>query len=180
MAFRFTALMALIFMISSACGTVKRGTIPWEQKEPEVAETPRPERAASVSVMKRENPELAEVKSSLQRAYNDWQGVPYVLGGSGYDGVDCSSFMQIVFLDYFGMELPRNTRDQFGVGKKISKESLSTGDLIFFKTGRKSFHVGVMMNDEEFLHASTSSGVMISALNNRYWQEVYYTARRIL
>ncbi len=94
--------------------------------------------------------------------------------------MDCSAFMQIVFEDYFAKKIPRSTREQFGAGKKVRKRSVRPGDMVFFKTGRKSFHVGVMVNDTEFLHASVSSGVMISNLESSYWEQRYYTARRVL
>ncbi len=52
--------------------------------------------------------------------------------------------------------------------------------MVFFKTGRNTFHVGVMINTEQFMHASTSSGVIISNIQNRYWADAYLTARRVL
>ena len=120
------------------------------------------------------------IQESLGVAFKDWKGVPYVLGGMGYNGVDCSSFMQIVFEDYFGLKLPRNTRDQIKVGKSVKQKSITLGDLVFFQTGKNTLHVGVMVNNREFMHASTSSGVMISGLQEKYWSDRYLTARRIL
>lgn len=168
-------------VLLSSCGVVKRGTIPWESNPPisnpesiPLASTPTP------FVSKNDSKNEKEIKESLEVAYKDWKGVPYLLGGSGYSGIDCSAFMQVIFEDYFSRKIPRTTREQMGVGKNIRKKNVSTGDMVFFKTGAKTYHVGVMVNNEQFLHASTSSGVMISNLNDRYWQETYLTTRRIL
>tara|TARA_R110000868_G_scaffold259361_3_gene517203 strand:- start:33278 stop:33772 length:495 start_codon:yes stop_codon:yes gene_type:complete len=163
---------------------VKRGAIPWEErKNTEAVQLPVatsiatiPSTSSPSSLSKDEK----TIKSSLDLAYKDWKGVPYILGGTGYAGVDCSSFMQIVFADYFETNLPRNTREQMKVGSSVKKNKIKMGDIVFFKTGRNTFHVGVMVNNEQFLHASTSSGVMISGLQERYWSNAYLTTRRIL
>lgn len=184
--------LLLVWVLFSACGMVKRGVIPWEERakkveikkektdskpvdvKPEVAISTSP--AASRTLSKDEK----KVKSKLDEAFKDWKGVPYLLGGNGYDGVDCSAFLQIVFADYFDIKLPRVTVDQMKVGKSVKKNNIRIGDLVFFKTGRKTMHAGVMINDQQFMHASTSSGVMISALQERYWNDTYLTTRRVL
>lgn len=120
------------------------------------------------------------VQTALQQAYNDWKGTPYVLGGSGIGGVDCSSFTQIVFEDYFGIDLPRNTREQIQVGSSVRRNTMRPGDLVFFRTGRSLLHVGILIEGNSFLHASVSSGVMISNLDQRYWATKYLATRRVL
>lgn len=119
-------------------------------------------------------------ESLLERAHSEWKGTPYVLGGYSSSGVDCSRFVNIVFDEYFGKELPTNTRTQLNVGNGIRRSAIQTGDLIFFRTGRKTLHVGIAMDEKKFLHASTSSGVTISKLNKKYWANRYLAARRVL
>lgn len=122
---------------------------------------------------------LNEVKSSLMQAYRDWQGTPYVLGGESQEGVDCSRLVNIVLDDYFEIDVPTHTKEQLNVGSKIRRRAVRTGDLVFFKTGRKTLHVGIAVNSGEFLHASTSNGVMISKLGKSYWRNRFLAARRI-
>lgn len=129
--------------------------------------------AASVS-------SINEAQASLIQAYRDWKGTPYVLGGASSNGVDCSSFVRIVFDNYFGIDLPTNTRTQLNAGSGIRRPSLRTGDLVFFRTGRKTLHVGIITEGKDFLHASTSKGVMISNLSDYYWSSRYLAARRVL
>ncbi|HJT72936.1 MAG TPA: NlpC/P60 family protein, partial [Chitinophaga sp.] len=64
--------------------------------------------------------------------------------------------------------------------RKISNSQMREGDLVFFKTNGKSIsHVGVYLNNDKFVHASTSMGVMISDLNETYWKKYYAGAGRI-
>tara|TARA_R110002124_G_scaffold45693_1_gene137922 strand:+ start:25012 stop:25566 length:555 start_codon:yes stop_codon:yes gene_type:complete len=179
--------LLILWVLVSACGMVKRGTIPWEERvEKNVVqkerENKKPPTAISVSITESSalSKDEKKLRSKLDEAFKDWQGVPYVLGGNGYDGVDCSSFLQIVFADYFEVELPRVTTDQIKSGKSVKKNNIRIGDIVFFKTGKKTLHAGVMINDQQFMHASTSSGVMISALQERYWSDAYLTTRRVL
>lgn len=111
--------------------------------------------------------------------YQKWQGTPYRLGGNNLYGVDCSAFVQAVYYDAYGLTLPRTTAFQSKVGKKVAYSEAKSGDLIFFKTGRKTRHVGIYLGADAFMHASTSKGVIISRLDNPYWASVFWHFRAI-
>jgi cell wall-associated NlpC family hydrolase len=121
----------------------------------------------------------AYARSALYEQYQEWQGVPYRTGGESRRGVDCSAFMQLTFREQFAMQLPRDTDSQAHIGRAISSRQLRPGDLVFFNIGRSTRHVGVMVEKNKFLHASSSKGVMISDLNQPYWQRYYWQARRL-
>lgn len=168
----------IIFLLSFlgmfiSCGVVPRGTAPAPER---TVESPRTQPTPSLSTPTR----ITDVERGLQSAYEEWKGTPYILGGSGIGGVDCSSFMQIVFRDQFGVTLPRNTREQLRAGSSVRRNAIRSGDLIFFQTSRNVLHVGVAMRDGDFIHASTSAGVMISNLDENYWNSRYLGTRRIL
>ncbi len=148
------------------------GTIPEKKPKKETTSTPPTLSAVSKSDSDR--------TKSLKLAYQDWKGIPYALGGSSYSGVDCSALMQIIFEDYFDKDIPRSTKDQIKYGKKIKRGRVSIGDMVFFKTGKRTLHVGVIVEGDRFLHASTSSGVMISSLSENYWDKRFIEARRVL
>ncbi|MFO6422252.1 NlpC/P60 family protein [Motilimonas sp. KMU-193] len=111
--------------------------------------------------------------------YEQWQGVPYRLGGTSTKGVDCSGYVQRVYQDSFDAILPRTTTQQAQLGRQIKRSELTTGDLVFFRISRRTQHVGVYLKDGQFLHASTSKGVIISQLDNPYWKKRYWMSRRI-
>lgn len=164
---------SIIFFIAS-CGAVPRATGPvGSTKSDDSSESSSPPLAASVS-------NVNEAQASLMQAYREWKGTPYVLGGTSARGVDCSSFVRLVFDDYFGIDLPPNTRTQLNAGSAIRRPGLRTGDLVFFRTGRKTLHVGIITGGKDFLHASTTKGVMISNLSEYYWSSRYLAARRVL
>jgi len=116
----------------------------------------------------------------LQKAFAQWQGSPYQFGGNSKSGIDCSAFVQIVYRDSFSIDLPRTTKIQADQGYLVYKDQLRVGDLVFFKTGWKTRHVGIYTGGNDFIHASTSKGVIRSSLNNVYWKANYWQAKRIL
>lgn len=118
-------------------------------------------------------------RSALRAQHREWAGTPYQLGGMDKNGVDCSGFVWQTFANRFGLDLPRTTERQVQVGHSVDRGQLVAGDLIFFQTGFSKLHVGVYVEDGRFLHASASRGVMISRLDNPYWREKYWHARRI-
>ncbi|MGB9097555.1 bifunctional murein DD-endopeptidase/murein LD-carboxypeptidase [Erwinia sp.] len=121
-----------------------------------------------------------DIKSRLMDQYADWKGVRYRLGGTSKRGIDCSAFVQTTFREQFGLDLPRSTYEQEDTGKSINRGKLRPGDLVLFRAGSTGRHVGIYLGNDNFVHASTSSGVMISNLNDSYWKTRYREARRVL
>ncbi|WP_019555965.1 NlpC/P60 family protein [Thiomicrorhabdus arctica] len=121
----------------------------------------------------------SKVKSRLLRQYQDWKGTPYHYGGTSRNGVDCSAFVQNTFYSQLGYKLPRTTRTQIKIGKKVTKSNLKVGDIVFFKTSSRSLHNGIYIGGSKFIHASSSQGVTISSLNNLYWRKIYLTSVRV-
>lgn len=121
-----------------------------------------------------------DVKSRIMDQYASWKGVRYRLGGSTRNGIDCSAFVQRTFQEQFGMTLPRSTSEQKDIGKSISRNKLVIGDLVLFKAGSTGRHIGIYIGNNQFVHASTSSGVIISSMDEPYWNKRYNQARRVL
>ena len=116
---------------------------------------------------------------TFNQVYESWKGTPYRLGGKSRRGIDCSAFVQVGYYDVFNEMLPRTTGEQARLGRWIPLADAKEGDLVFFKTGRRLRHVGIYLGNAEFLHASTSQGVMISSLANPYWRRAFWQVRRV-
>ena len=108
---------------------------------------------------------------------NGWLGTPYGYG-KAEKGVacDCSGMVMSVYLKTTGIKLPRNSAQQQDFCKKLKKKDVKIGDLCFFATGKdpdKVSHVGIMVDDSKFIHASTSKGVVISDMTQPYWIKTF-------
>ncbi len=123
-----------------------------------------------------------DLLDQLYQRHDQWQGTPYRLGGMSKQGIDCSGFVQLTFAEEFDLQLPRTTESQAQLSKQVKQKNLRTGDLVFFKIPNqgKLHHVGIYLEDDQFLHASTSKGVIISSLQDAYWRENYWQSVRVL
>ena len=108
-------------------------------------------------------------------------GIPYRNGGSEPTGFDCSGLVQWVFARH-GARLPREVRDQYHAGEEIPRDALQPGDLVFFSTvSRGASHVGIVVNEREFVHAPSSRGVVrLERFAAAYWARRFVGARRVL
>lgn len=131
-----------------------------------------------MSSMRDEHNALLSLSDSLDSYFSDWEGTPYRWGGASKKGVDCSAFTQHAYQVIFQQQLPRTTLQQVKTGEKVKRKNAKQGDLVFFKTGARRYHVGVYLGDNAFMHASTSKGVITSRLDNPYWQSVLWQFRR--
>jgi len=104
-------------------------------------------------------------------------GVPYVWGGTTSEGFDCSGFTSYVY-SKADVRVARTAKDQYESCKKIDREELRTGDLIFYNNGGESAisHVGIaIVNSDgslDMIHASSSKGIEITNVStSSYWQK---------
>ena len=110
---------------------------------------------------------------------DDWYGTPYRLGGTTKKGIDCSAFSQFLFSAVYGLSIPRTAREQYSLTNRISRTKLKEGDLIFFNTRGNISHVGIYLQNNKFVHASTSGGVMISDIFDEYWASKFVGVGRL-
>ncbi|WP_423734999.1 C40 family peptidase [Chitinophaga caseinilytica] len=122
------------------------------------------------------------VNEKLFNFIEEWYGVPYRMGGSSKDGIDCSNFVNTFMSAVFQISLSGNSGQLFHQVNRLAKRAdLQYGDLVFFAINRKKriSHVGVYLDNDRFVHASSSNGVMISDLREPYWVRYYAGAGRI-
>jgi len=117
----------------------------------------------------------------LYRFIDEWYGVKYRMGGTTKKGVDCSAFVQQLYQYVFGYDLLRTACLQFSEAKKIDKDDLKEGDLVFFRVGTSRIsHVGVYLRNNFFVHSASSKGVSIANLGNAYWSKYFAGGGRIM
>lgn len=121
---------------------------------------------------------MSHLKSKqLYRFITDWSGVQYRHGGLDKKGIDCSGFALLLQKDIYGNQLPRRSRDQADVVKEKNIGNLNEGDLVFFSFGGGAVdHVGVYLNNNFFVHASTKRGVVVDDLSIPAYQKALVKA----
>lgn len=108
-----------------------------------------------------------------------WLGTPYAYGGSTRQGTDCSGFVQSAYREKTGITLPRTSQAGFANGTPISESDLTIGDILYFADNRGRIdHAGIFIGNHQFIHASTSKGVIITSRDDPYWKPRYRGARR--
>ncbi len=122
---------------------------------------------------------VSQVKKTLYAQHREWKGTRYKKGGLNKKGIDCSGFVLLTFRSKFGIKLPRSAHLQAQRGQFVPQNQLMAGDVVFFKTGMTQKHTGIYLENRRFLHASSSKGVTISNMDNRYWSKRYWKAKRI-
>ena len=120
---------------------------------------------------------------ALLELMDKWWGTKYCMGGTTENCLDCSAFTQLMYRDLFTFVLPRTAQEQYNTSEIIGAEDLKEGDLVFFHTSsrnKKSInHVGFYLQNNKFVHAATSGGVMISDLNEHYWSPKFKGGGRV-
>jgi cell wall-associated NlpC family hydrolase len=105
-------------------------------------------------------------------------GRPYKSAGKGPDSFDCSGFVYYVYRR-FDITVPYTTEELTRAGSQVPRENVLAGDLVIFNI-KKSYHVGIMMNQSEFVHASSTKGVAVSNIDSFYWRRGLSQFRRVL
>ena len=115
---------------------------------------------------------------NLLKVLDEWMGTRYHLGGTSKNGIDCSALTQTLFASLYGITLPRTAREQYDFSHRISRTELKEGDLVFFNTIGGVSHVGMYLQNNKFIHASTN-GVTISDLYDEYWMKKFIGVGRV-
>ena len=116
----------------------------------------------------------------LLRTVTDWIGTPYSYGSNSRKGTDCSGFVTRVFHEVYGINLVHSSRAMFSNSKRVAKSEMETGDLVFFRRGKGPiYHVGIYLKDGKFAHSACNGGVMVSSLNQPFYQLNFYAAGRV-
>lgn len=117
----------------------------------------------------------------LQSALS-FTGTRYRYGGSSpLTGFDCSGFVGYVFRESAGLKLPRASYQMATVdGRKLTRDELKAGDLVFFAQRKRVNHVGIYLGDDRFIHAPSTGGrVRTDVLTDNYWRKRFVNGKRV-
>ncbi|WP_246316890.1 C40 family peptidase [Paenibacillus agri] len=122
----------------------------------------------------------ASADSKMDTVITKTLGTSYKTGGTSTAGFDCSGFTTYVYKS-IGISLPRTSQSQYKTGTSVSRSQMRPGDLVFFNTlGNGVSHVGIFVGNGKFAQSSSSRGVIISSLSEKYWADRYIGAKRIM
>ncbi len=137
---------------------------------------PRPYYVGQEKVIASQDELVEKIKVEIQKFY----GAPYKWGGETPSGTDCSGMVKTIYQQALGITLPHNAQAIYETSKKIYRMDLMFGDLVFFSsTGRRATHMGIYVDRNYFLHASSSRGVVLSKLSETYYKNQFIGAGRI-
>lgn len=179
--------IALLFLLSTilACGSSKNKRVVTKKTRTTKTVSKKNTSTKTTPIKNTTTKSNSNVESIVDYA-KTFEGVKYKYGGTTKKGMDCSGLIYTSFKKE-AITLPRTTSGLSTTGNWIDLKEVKEGDLLFFatkKNSRKVNHVGIVTTARvgyvEFIHASTSRGVMVSNLAERYWYLAYVQARRIL
>lgn len=169
--------------------SIPTGDKPGEEQKKSVKETPLPKEMVSrfgvrtarrLMIETRAQADKGGSSTGLIRTALAYRGTPYVRGGTGARGFDCSGFTRYVYSRH-GVALPHSSCAQASCGNAVDRSELRPGDLVFFQTrARRISHVGIYIGRNRFVHAATPRhGVTVSSLDEAYYRSRYRGARRV-
>lgn len=118
------------------------------------------------------------IRSDIVQIALAQQGKKYRSGNKGPDYFDCSGLIYYTYRQA-GISMPKTAEAQGRYGAEIPRDSIQPGDLVLFKI-KDGDHIGIMINRNEFVHASKSKGVGIDSLNSKYWSKYIVGFRSIM
>lgn len=157
----------LLFFLDSCSTSRKNVTDTKHRQDVTTIHTPKPDKK----------------QKQIVKEAMEWLGTPYAYAKSDKgSGTDCSGMVLQVYLTVFDIKLPRNSAKQAEFCEQLEAKEVKIGDLAFFATGKdpeRISHVGIMIDDVNFIHASTSKGVVISRIDTPYYIRTFKMFGRV-
>lgn len=179
------ALVSTLAMSATACHGRKGATASTHDKDKPVATNSTEHHDPKNSALQKKYATLLGVdekhirNTALYSFIDDWYGTPYAYGGKTKQGIDCSGLTCALYREVYKQNLAGSASSLFDQCQPVSVSDLREGDLVFFKiSGDRISHVGIYLQNNKFVHATTHKGVMINDLDEAYYKKYFYKAGR--
>ena len=158
----------------------KQDSVKTSTKIADSTATKQPAKKVEVATKVKKETKPAARPTNLEKYAKEWLGAKYVYGAASKRKTDCSGYVMQVYKGFYGISLDHNAQRIYddGRGYSIKRTKLQEGDLVFFGNFWKISHVGIYLKGNRFIHASTSDGVVITSMDDKYWASKYKGARR--
>ena len=172
---RYGYLFIILSFCLASCGTSRKSVKrTYKSSSSRTASSNKRPATKVVTSAKESSSITAEARGLIRR--------PYRYGGESPSGFDCSGLVQYVYSKH-GVQLPRRSSDQARYGKSVSIRDARPGDLIFFKSGGRVNHVGIISDTggkfPSMVHSSSSKGVIeVDIDDSSYWRSRLAYIRR--
>lgn len=175
--YKFSFIFALTLLFLPSCKTSKKATSETKEK-PENKNKHTTLQLKYAEILNTDQSSITNIK--LYTFIDEWLGTPYKYGGKTKEGIDCSDFTVVLCKEVYNKTLEVPATKIYSLCKPIDISEIQEGDLVFFKIdGGKISHVGIYLQNNKFIHASTKKGVIINDLNEAYYKKYFYKAGRI-
>jgi len=180
-----TRILLLITLFLTACKATKNKRVITTKKDERKSKSKDTKTPVEVITKVEETSSNSKADNIISYA-ESFKGVKYKYGGTTKAGMDCSGLVHTAFKSEDEI-LPRTSSQMSKKGQWIDLKEVEKGDLLFFATKKNSrdvTHVGLVVSANsgkiEFIHSSSSKGVITSLLSERYWYHAFVQARRVL
>ena len=175
---KICCIVASVAIIFSACHSTKK-----------ITSTEKKNTAYEKNTRKKINAKYAELlgvdekeikNQQLYAFIDEWYGVPYKYDGNTKKGIDCSGLAELIYATVYNKTIKGSAAAIFNQCKEVKQKNVQEGDLLFFKIESKNIsHIGVYLQNNKFVHASTKKGVRIDNLNDAYFLKTFYKIGRL-
>ncbi len=183
--YRFTGIFIVSGLLAGACHSSRKEAVKTpvsEVREIHIDNLPKAKPVEKERPRQEKKKKKTSVAPKIVEEARRWVGTRYRYGGNSRQGTDCSGLTSRIYGDIAGIKLPRDSRSQQAFVEPVKRKDLVPGDLLFFATrsgGSRVGHVGIYVGDGDFIHASTSKGVIVSNLSEKYYETHYHSAGRV-
>ena len=120
----------------------------------------------------------------MKKMWNDYVGIPYKLHGRDIDGLDCWGLARLIYKDQKDIDLPSLSEEYFASDDVTHNQEViarhkegwalvndyTVGDVALFRINGSQSHVGVIIDENRFIHAREGNNVTIEKLDSIQWR----------